>query len=114
MKCIDAIEGTVKQIVEGLHRTAVETGMDDTGYVLNVRAVIEATDAFLRQNQEILETPSTLKMFLYNHAKRLWLASRQQASDPSVPDSGSVMSEEEIEYAEYCYDYVYHHGSYPQ
>ena len=50
MKCIDAIEGTVKSILQQLHGLCVSIRhLDDTEYVRNVKAVIDATQELFDQ-----------------------------------------------------------------
>ncbi len=113
MKCIDAIEGTVKKILNHMHAVSIEDHLDDTEYVRNVRAVIEATYQFIVNNPEIVETPQLLKDVLYGYSRRLWL-SGQQTSAPPPPAEQTGTAAEEEEYQTYYYDYLYHRGIYPR
>jgi hypothetical protein len=72
MKCIDAIEGTVKCILNRIHEVSLEDRMDDSEYVRSVKAVIDATDDFVEGNQEIVPDPNLLKNVLYSYSKELW------------------------------------------
>jgi hypothetical protein len=84
MKCIDAIEGTVKCILNRIHEVSLEDRMDDSEYVRSVKAVIDATDDFVEGNQEIVPDPNLLKNVLYSYSKELW---RTAAS--AAPGAGS-------------------------
>ncbi len=112
MKCIDAIEGTVKTILNHLHAVSIEDHLDDTEYVRNVRAVIEATYQFILNNPEIVETPQLLKDVLYGYSRRLWLSGQQPSAPPPAEQTGAAAEEEE--YQTYYYDYLYHRGIYPR
>lgn len=111
MKCIDAIEGTVKTILNHMHVVSLEEHLDDTEYVRNVRAVIEATYQFIVNNPEIVETPQLLKDVLYGYSRRLWLSGQQP---PLPPPEQTAKAAEEEEYQTYYYDYLYHRGIYPR
>jgi hypothetical protein len=113
MKCIDAIEGTVKTILNHMHAISVEDHLDDTEYVRNVRAVIDATYQFIVNNPEIVESPQLLKDVLYGYSRRLWLSGQQPslAHEQIKTDEAGV---EEEEYQTYYYDYLYHRGTYPR
>lgn len=113
MKCIDAIEGTVKSILNHLYTVSIEDHLDDTEYVRNVHAVIEATHQFIVNNPEIVESPHLLKQVLYDYSRELWLNGQQ----PTVPQPLNAPDEkrvEEEEYQTYYYDYLYHRGIYPR
>jgi len=112
MKCIDAIEGTVKTILNHMHAVSIEDHLDDTEYVRNVRAVIEATYQFIVNNPEIVETPQLLKDVLYGYSRRLWLSGQQPSAPPPAEQTGTAAEEEE--YQTYYYDYLYHRGIYPR
>jgi len=109
MKCIDAIEGTVKTILNHMHAVSLEEHLDDTEYVRNARAVIEAAYQFIVNNPEIVEDPQLLKDVLYGYSRRLWLSGQQ----PPPPAEQTGKAEEE-EYQTYYYDYLYHRGIYPR
>ncbi|RJQ70722.1 MAG: hypothetical protein C4519_20605 [Desulfobacteraceae bacterium] len=113
MKCIDAIEGTVKSILTRIHTVTVEDNLDDTEYVRNVKAVIEATDHFIRGNPELVEDPQLLNDVLYRYSRNLWLLNLQGAKQVvSGPTEDSAVENEE--YQIYYYDYLYHRGIYPR
>ena len=112
MKCIDAIEGAVKTILNHMHAVSIEDHLDDTEYVRNVRAVIEATYQFIVNNPEIVETPQLLKDVLYGYSRRLWLSGQQPSASPPAEQTGTAAEEEE--YQTYYYDYLYHRGIYPR
>ncbi len=113
MKCIDAIEGTVKTILNHMHALSIEDHLDDTEYVRNVRAVIEATYQFIVNNPEIVEAPQLLKDVLYGYSRRLWLSGQQPPPPPAPVEQTGTAAEEE-EYQTYYYDYLYHRGIYPR
>ena len=113
MKCIDAIEGTVKSVLNHMHALSIEDHLDDTEYVRNARTVIEATYQFIVNNPEIVENPLLLKDVLYGYSRRLWLSGLHSAlqQEPARPEE---MNAEEEEYQTYYYDYLYHRGIYPR
>ena len=116
MNCIDAIEGTVKQIIIRIFNQYVTFGQDDSEYILNVKAVVEGAEEFALKNTEIISNPQTLKAVLYDFAKDLWLQNLQK-SQPQTADEASAEKEgasEQDGYYEYYYDHIYHHGGYPR
>lgn len=114
MKCIDAIEGTVKKVIDRIHDMFVQERQDDTEYIRNVRQVIEAADAFVQENKEVMPEPEALNRVLYEYAKDKWM-DRVQRSFPSETSDGDPepLSPEDIEYYEYYYDHIYRYGAYP-
>ncbi|MDA8140554.1 MAG: hypothetical protein M0036_18065 [Desulfobacteraceae bacterium] len=112
MKCIDAIEGTVKHILQQLHAVCVEENLDDTEYVRNIKAVLEGADLFTRANPEIVEDPDLLTQVLYTYSRNLWLTHQQLPSPETAGKATDSISENE-EYQTYYFDYLYHRGIYP-
>jgi hypothetical protein len=93
MKCIDAIEGTVKCILNRIHEVSLEDRMDDSEYVRSVKAVIDATDDFVEGNQEIVPDPNLLKNVLYSYSKELWRTAAGTAPRAgSGPAAGGVVT----------------------
>lgn len=139
MKCIDAIEGTVKCILSRIHEVTLEDRMDDSEYVRNVKAVIDATDVFVEGNQEVVQDRNLLKHVLYSYSKDLW---RSTASDNKIQSSAPRIKEkaapkktaassdgaanqadtpptddaalDDDGYRDYYFDYLYRHGVYPR
>ena len=112
MKCIDAIEGTVKSILNQWHGLCVEHQLEDSEYVRNVKSVIDGTGLFLAENPEVVENPQLLLDELYSYSRELWLGCQQGSDDTGIqttpPDA------ETLEYHIYFYDYLYHRGIYPR
>ena len=113
MKCIDAIEGTVKQVISQMHTVYIEDGLDDSEFIRNIKAVIEATDQFLLANPELIEDRGILKKVLYDYSRSLWLMGQPDVDRQSSGISEELPSESE-EYQTYYYDYLYNHGLYPR
>lgn len=113
MNCIDSVEGTVKSIIDRLNQTAIENRLDDTEFIRLIKAVIEASDAFIQNNREILATPEVLADVLYRYAKALWLARSEPEvrADPSLTEAERS---EQIEYQHYYFDHIYAKGTYPR
>ena len=111
MNCIDAVEGTVKSIINGLFQLFVESGLDDTEYIRSVKRVLDSTDTFLQNNKEIAGNPKTLKDVLYGYAKDLWL--KQLINQTKANDDGKEEVFEKMEYLDYYFDYIYSRGTYP-
>jgi hypothetical protein len=113
MKCIDAIEGTVKGILIRIHAVSIEDNLDDTEYVRNVKAVIDATDQFIRSNPELVEDPRLLSDVLYRFSRDQWLMNLQGPKQNASGQAEEAIVENE-EYQTYYYDYLYHRGIYPR
>ncbi len=113
MKCVDAIEGTVKNVLKQIHQVSIEDNLDDTEYVRTVKAVIDGTDQFLKSNPELVENPQILKNVLFDYSRSLWLAGQGMTDQiKAAPDDTN--KDENEEYQTYYYDYIYHRGVYPR
>ncbi len=110
MKCIDAIEGTVKSIIKEIHSTYTRNSADDSEYIYNVKTVINATDQYVRSQPEFIENPEILKQVLYVYSRNLWLLGQQPAA---VESKTSALDSENEEYQTYYFDYLYNRGVYP-
>ena len=113
MKCIDAIEGTVKSILTQMHVVCKEDHLDDTEYVRYAKAIIDATDIYTRNNPELVEDPKLLEHVLYIYSRDLWLNGQTVGTADQVsknPDADA----DNGEYQTYYYDYLYHRGLYPR
>ena len=110
MKCIDAVEGTAKTLLEKFMDVAAEYRLDASDYIRNVQSVIDGVVGFVEDNPEVSESPELIRDELYSHAKALWLARLTQTTDTGPESLGDA----DIEYHAYCYDYVYDHGNYPR
>ena len=108
MNNLDAIEGSVKSILENLHGVWIDAHLDDSEYIRNTRAVIAAADRFIQENREITSEPEILINVLYQYAKELWLSHKMTVEMPVAGENG-----ENSDYSEYCFDYIYEHGVYP-
>ncbi len=108
MNNLDAIEGSVKSILEKLHGVWIDTNLDDSEYIRNAKAVIEAADRFIQENREITSEPEILIEVLYQYAKELWLTHKMTVEMPVAGEN-----DENGDYSEYCFDYIYKHGVYP-
>ncbi len=113
MKCIDTIEGTVKCILNRLHSVWVEDRLDDSEYIRNVKAVIDATDQYIHNNPEVIEDPQMLKHVLYVYSRNLWLIGHQAVGAKPAGKIKRVCAENG-EYQTYYFDYLYNQGSYPR
>lgn len=112
MKCIDAIEGTVKTILQQLLVVSIEQNLDDSEYVRNVKAVIDATERFIQNNPEVVDDPELIKQVLYVHSRNLWLVQNQGAGQSEIDQAEGLASDDD-EYQTYYYDYLYNRGNYP-
>jgi hypothetical protein len=114
MKCIDAIEGNVKSIIQRLHSVCMEDRLDDSEYIRNMKAVIDGTGEFVKNNPEIAEGPELLQQVLYQYSRDLWLKSQQPQETGSQEEKTATLAESDGEYETYYYDYLYHRGLYPR
>lgn len=113
MKCIDAVEGTVKNILKQIRTVCSQDRLDDTEYIRMVKAIIDATDQFVGDNPELVDDPQLLKRVLYDHSRNLWMVNQERPDAPSE-DKSEVEASEDKEYQTYYYDYLYHRGLYPR
>lgn len=114
MKCLDAIEGNGKAILTRVFAIYVEDRLDDSEYIRNVKAVIEATRDFVDKNPEITDAPQILDKVLYTYSKEMWLQNLKKSTEKEMSsDSEEVVSEDEGYHA-YYFDYIYQHGTYPR
>jgi hypothetical protein len=110
MQCIDAIEGMTKAVIQTMFDDFLRNKLDDSEYIRNIKSVIQASDCFLKANNELMNEPETFSRELYRFAKSLWLQHRIQicpAEDETRNDT------EEDGYYEYYFDYLYQYGKYP-
>ncbi len=113
MKCIETIEGTIKSVLTGLHNVSVENRLDDTEYIRNVKAVLEATGAFLKDNAGSLGDTEILEV-LYIFSKELWLKNLKETKENELLSEYEVsFYDDDDEYQGYYYDYIYNKGVYP-
>jgi len=108
MNCIDAIEGTVKFIIDRLFDTYLQERLDDTEYIRNIKSVILGAETFIAQNRELMSEPETIRQVLYTHAKDIWLKHTVQR----IPEAEK--NAESDDYYAYYFDHLYHHGNYPR
>jgi len=113
MKCIDAIEGTVKSILERMHAVCVEERLEDSEYVRNIKAIIEGAKQFAIKNPEVVDHPDLLEHVLYVYSRNLWTVSQQPAGQVAPTKTEDSRADNE-EYQTYYYDYLYHRGLYPR
>ena len=112
MNSIDAVEGTVKCILNQLHSTYIQTDSDDSEFIQLVKDVIDATDQYIRKNPELTEDPNILKQVLYVYSRNLWLMGQQKEGLP-IDDDSSKSPWDNDEYQTYYFDYLYDRGVYP-
>jgi len=115
MKCTGTIEGTVKFIIDQLHKMYVEDKLDDSDYIRCVKKIINATDTYLKSQKEVTVEPNLLKDGLYTYSKELWL--KRQASeqiDTDTTDGNVIVIQPNDDYQDYYYDYIYSQDLYPR
>ncbi len=112
MKCIDAVEGTVKCILDSLHAAHLQVFCDDSEYIYQVKTVIDATGTYVAQNPELIQDPAILKQVLYTYSRNLWLKEQRsgEVSQDAHPNGSTTDTDD---YQTYYYDYVYERGVYP-
>lgn len=112
MDCADAVKDVVKCVLAKLHEVCVESRLDDTEYVRNVRAVLEGADVFFKDHADILDDPQAARASLYEFSKASWMKHLEK-----VRTKETDMKDEAAEhdgYDDYYYDYIYKHGVYPR
>jgi hypothetical protein len=110
MNCIDAVEGTAKALLGKFLDVSAEYRLDESEYIRNVKAVIDAVAQFVKSNPEVCEAPELIRNVLYDFAKAQWLAWLEKTVDRDQETGARC----DVEYQAYCYDYVYAHGNYPR
>lgn len=110
MNCIDAIEGTIKAVLKRICTTANEDAVDMSDYIRRVQAVLDATRIYVVENPEITPEPDVLLSVLYDFARDSYI----EMTAPLPVDAPTAESDQDMkEYAAYCFDYIYAHGTYP-
>ena len=112
MKCIDAVEGTVKCILRQLHSTHHQASSDDSEYIHQVKMVIDAIDEYVIKNPELIEDPAILKQVLYVYSRKLWMKGQKNRKSASQTKKEDQMTEND-DYHTYYYDFLYDRGVYP-
>ena len=114
MNCIDAIEGSAKNIIIKTHDVFIEDKLDDTEYIRNVKAIINGITEFVRSNREIISDPQILEQVLYEFSKELWISELKKRLEQESQTEDSINDDSENkEYYEYYFDYIYNHSRYP-
>jgi hypothetical protein len=111
MKCIDAVEGTVKCILKQLHSTHNQACSDDSEYIHQVKTVISAIDQYVEKNPELINDAPILKKVLYVYSRDLWLSAQTEGNTPAKRTDCQVLDNDD--YQTYYYDYLYDRGVYP-
>ena len=114
MKCIDVIEANVKCIMQRVHAVHIEDRLDDSEYIRNMKAVIDGTADFMKNNPEVIERPELLLQVLYHYSRDLWLKSQLMPESGTLEDKTFTSTDNDGEYETYYYDYLYHRGLYPR
>jgi len=109
MNCVEAIEGTVRCIIDRMYCLFFEGVQDDTEYIRNAKAVIAGTAAFVRAQPEDFIDPDSTKKRLYEYARELWMNYVKSIAEESAGDAKS----RDPAFYEYYFDYIYHHGIFP-
>ena len=113
MNCIDAIEGTLKQIIDHMFENFISDQMDDTEYIRNIKVVIEAVNSFIIENREIASHPEVIKKILYEYARDKWIDHQHDSQlkcRATGQDTGSPI---DFDYFCYYYDHIYDRGVQP-
>ncbi len=108
MNCIDAIEGTAKGIIDRFYDIYLEDHQDDTEFIRDIKSVIEATEQFVKKNQELISDPGMLKKILYDYAKKKWMENLERPPESQDTDADG------FGYYDYYFDYIFDHGAYPR
>lgn len=115
MNCIDAIEGSLKCMINRFHQAYLEDGLDDTLYIRNIRSMLEGLDDFIQRNMELqLIDPKILRNVIYGYAMEKWLKSVRDMVIKENPSTAKPVSHETDEYHRYYFDYIFHNGMYPR
>jgi hypothetical protein len=115
MNCIDAIEGTIKNIIVKLHEVFLECELDDSDYIRNIKAVINGSNEFVLLNKEIISDPKILERVLYEFSKEIWLSELKNRIEQEPETKESIKDDSENdEYYGYYFDYLYAHDIYPR
>lgn len=115
-ECIEAIEGTAMSVLKSLHEIFLSDRQDDTEYIRNVRAVMDAIRRYAQEDDTVLSDPEPVKLKLYRFAKTLWLENlkRDVGDGPNRAIETAANDRENEDYYDYYFDYIYNHGVYPR
>jgi len=100
--------------MQRLNTVCVEERLDDSEYIRNMKAIIDGTSNFLKDNPEIVEEPDILLQVLYNYSRDLWQKSQQKPESGFPEEKSAIPIDSDGEYETYYYDYLYHRGLYPR
>jgi hypothetical protein len=115
MNCIDALEGSTKNIIIKLHEVFIDGRVDDSEYIRNVKAILNGVNEFVRSNREIISDPKILEQVLYEFARELWLSGLKKRLEQESESEDSINENpEDKEYYEYYFDYIFAHNNYPK
>lgn len=115
-ECLEAIEGTARSVLRSFYDVFVNDRQDDTEYIRNVKAVMDALQRYARENKDVLSDPESIRLKLYRFSKELWLDNlKRDAGDSPEAESERISDDTDYEdYYDYYFDYIYNHGVYPR
>jgi hypothetical protein len=113
MKCIDAVEGTMKTVLGEIFKRFVDERLDDSDYIREIKSILEGTEHFIRDNPEITSEPDILLEVLYSHSKDLWMERIRECWEAEGEEADETELQD-IAYHNYYFDYIYHTGTYPR
>jgi hypothetical protein len=122
MKCTEAVEKTVKEILNRMHGVYTAERYDDSEHIRNIKAVIEGADAFLRAQEAFTASADQLQKEFFQYGRSLWLEyALEKKETDSLPETEESKNDKEKEdrgedenYLEYYFDHIYHKGDYPR
>ncbi len=122
MRCTEAVEKTVKEILNRMHGVYMTERYDDSEHIRNIKAVIEGADAFLRAEEAFTASADQLQKEFFQYGRSLWLEyALEKKETDSLPETEESKSDkgkddrgEDENYLEYYFDHIYYKGDYPR
>lgn len=113
MNCIDAIEGVLKNTLEGLSGRYERGEIDDMDYAQTLKLLIRGARLFLEQNPEIAQSPAILEKVLYEKAKNRWHEILRKRIEADAAKDGENQPLPDEGHSDYFFDFIFDRGVYP-
>ncbi|MBI5846155.1 MAG: hypothetical protein HZB23_15970 [Deltaproteobacteria bacterium] len=113
MKCIDGIEGVLREVITGFVGLYETDEVDAMTYIRFAKSLIESASAFVSANPEITTPAAFLQNVLYDDARNGFLDALGRKRDNDSEADGEPCCNPKEGYSEHFFDYAYRLDTYP-
>lgn len=113
MKCIDGVEGVLRDVIAGFVALYEADEIDSMSYIRCVKSLIESASAFVTANPEITTPAAFLQNVLYDEARNGFIDALTQKRENDSESDGEPCCAPGEGYSEHFFDHVYRRGVYP-